>query len=225
MKKELSFFGCILLLVFHITGCKKHSSGPPPVPSIYMADDAATGIFNYVGIVYDTAWAIDSTYPPLQVSPEYPSGFHTILKPTTHQVSGQIRIKKLVSDSTVIHLTRPLNDPYDSVSIFSGLTFQSDKGYFENIQNYNLFNEIDTILKGTYLNHNLSIPNYKSEFINVYTGFIELTNGDGKFVNSHWEINYQTKGIYNYYLYANPMPSRYFLYGYHTYHLTCYKLP
>lgn len=220
MNRKLLFFGVLILVLYHIAGCNKQSSGPSTVPSIYREDDSTTGIFNYTGIAYDSAWVIDSIYPPSILNPSYPSAFHTVLKKYTHQISGQFRIKKLLSDSTVIHFTRPVNDKSDTVNVYSGLLFQTDKSYFENIPFDSTINAADTIIHANILNNKLIMQNYVSTFRDYYNGFIGLENGVGKFVNGKWEISFQTNGSYTTRFYANPNLTRYFLVGYHKYYLT-----
>jgi hypothetical protein len=206
-------------VLYNIIGCTKNDtpSEPQPLPSIYKADDSTTGIFNFTGIVYDTIQAIDSIYPPNPISPTYPSGYLTKFNTYTHQVSGQIRIQKLISDSTIIYLSSPINDNYDTASRFSGMIFQIGAGYVFAPYGH------DTIIKANYLNNILRIPYSAYEHVDVRWNFMQLSSGNGRFVYGNWEINYQISGEYTERPWENPMPSFLRLYGYHTYHLTCVK--
>ncbi|MEI8075112.1 MAG: hypothetical protein WCH78_10215 [Bacteroidota bacterium] len=217
--KRIFFFAVLILLLYNIIGCTKQSNGPPPVPSIYRADDYTTGIFNYAGIAYDTVSVIDSIYPPLPAfSQDFPSGFHATTKTYAHQVSGQIRIRKLVSDSTIIHFTSPLRDNFDSITIGSGLIFQTCCSYWDpSISGY------DTIIKASYSNNKMTLTFAGAVFEDAYRGYFGFENWDGRFINGQWEINYQTHAKYRGITIANPIPGRYFVYGYHTYHLICVK--
>jgi hypothetical protein len=227
--KKLFFIGILILLIFNIIGCKKNGSSPDssqdsssvykPMPSIYRADDTTTGIFDYTGIAYDTVPFIDSTYPPS--TSNYPSGFHTSLKTYTHQVSGQIIIKKLISDSNVIHISRATPDNFDNISVVSGLIFYADNGAFINY--YGFGRGGDSVVRASIVNNVLSIRNSNSYLLDVIWNWIQISVGDGKFVNGKWEINYQTSGEYTERIYANPIPSHFLLYGYHTYHIICVK--
>jgi hypothetical protein len=227
VKRKLFFFGILVLLIYNITGCKKQSSGPPPVTSIYMSEDATTGIFNYRGIVNDSVQVIDSVSAPTASGYPY---YYTSYKISSHQVSGQIRIKRLTSDSTLFHLTRPSNDNFDTVSFskISGIIFQTDSSYFVNYDPGPNYGGVDTILRASYLNNVLNIPNYASGPVGIEWRFIKLFNGDGIFVNQKWEINYQTSGKYTERIASlpppnNPMPFHDLFLAYHTYHLICVK--
>jgi hypothetical protein len=217
MKKRF-FFAVLILVLYNFIGCTKNDipSEPQPLPSIYKADDSTTGVFNYTGISYDSIQVTDSVFP-LSVS-GYPSGYHTIFKTYSHQVSGQIRIKKLLSDSSYITLTRPIYDNYDTASIKSGMIFQTDPSYLKYI-----ISNSDTIIWAKYIDNSINIIHSGVEFPDVYRGFIVIPNGDGKFVNGHWEINYPSSGNYTSRPFGNPMPAMYLLSAYHTYHLTCVK--
>jgi hypothetical protein len=225
VKNKLFFFAVLILVLYNIIGCTKNdtASGPIPVPSIYKEDDATTGILNYTGIVNDSVQVIDSISPPTASGYPY---YYASYKVFSHQVSGQLRIKKLVSDSTVIHLTRPINDGFDSVSKYSGMIFQTDPSYFVNF--FSGPNPTDTIIRASYLNTILNISDYANSPVDINWNFIKLFNGNGRFVNGKWEINYQISGTYTERLASlpppnNPMPFHERFSGYHTYHLICTK--
>ena len=220
--KRIFFFVVLILVLHNIIGCTKNGSSSGPIidsitlkPSFYRVDDSTTGIFNYTGIAYDSVQVIDSIFPPIASS--YPSGFHSKFNNYSHQVSGQISIKKLTSDSTRIYLSGPYHDNFDKVSGFSGMIFN------EGIIFVNSFpgpRGGDTVIKANYLNNILSIQNSYTILLDVTWNNIQFSSGIGKFVNGNWEINYQTSGQYDDWIYST---GHYFLYGYHTYHLICVK--
>lgn len=222
--KKLFFFVVLVLLIYNITGCTKQSSEPTPVPSFYRADDATSGIFNYIGFVNDSVLVIDSVSPPTASGFPY---YYTSYKKYAHKVSGQIRIKRVASDTTIFHLTRPINDGFDTVSNYSGIIFQTDTSYFVNFFQSPYYDS-DTIIKASYLNNSMNIPAYAKSPLDINWNFIELTSGDGKFVNGKWEINYQTKGVFTERIASlpppsNPMPFHFRFNGFHSYHLTLVK--
>jgi hypothetical protein len=219
--KKLFFFGVLVVMIYNIIGCTRQSSGPPPVPSIYLEDDSLTGIFNYTGIVSDSVQIIDSSLPPSLSGYQYPSGYIITVKKSVHQVSGQIRIKRQKTDTYIFDLTCPINDGYDSVSLVSGIKFQTDTTNYVNFIPGTVIS--DTIVRGYYLNNVLNISNFNHGPMDKLGGYIKLFKGYGSFENEKWEIDYQTSGVYTERIYANPYPSFQFLYGYHTYHLTCVK--
>jgi hypothetical protein len=240
VKRKLFFFGVLVLLIYNFIGCTKKSSDSPtdttpvvkadtipvPKPSIYKDDDSTTGIFNYTGIVYDTLEVYDST---IKVSAGHPQ---IRLQTGMHNISGQINIKKLKSSSTQVYLNRPSIDNYDKPSKYSGLLFQTDPNKMIDY-GFPLIPEYDTIIKASTLNNVLNIPNTAHELFDFVYGFhggaaasfIKFKNGIGVFDNGHWEINYETNGIYG----TCPnnetvgITTYYFISGIHSYHLTCIK--
>lgn len=230
----------MVLVIYNIIGCtKKYSDSPTdttpvintdtilvPKPSIYKDDDSSSGIFNYTGIVYDTLEVYDSTIKVFTGHPQIR------LQTGTHNISGQIRIKKLKSSSTVVYLSRPTIDYFDIPTKYSGILFQTDPG-ITNVYSFPLNFDYDTIIKSNYLNNVLNIPNTAHElfdYVPIFHGgafisYIKFRNGDGIFENGQWKIKYQTNGIYG------TCPNKdvgavtlyYFISGSHSYHLTCLK--
>ena len=220
--KKLFFFGIMVLVLYNIIGCTKNgpasgSSTDTPIlaPSFYKADDSTTGLFNYTGIAYDSIQVVDSIYPP--VASSFPSGYHSKFIKSTHPISGQISIKKLTSDSTIIYLSGPIHDSFDKESSFSGLIFDGGLSF---VNSFPGPRGGDTVLKAKYLNNILSIQNSYSILLDVTWNNIQLFNGFGKFVNGNWEINYQTSGQYDDWLYST---GHYLIFGYHTYSIKCVK--
>ena len=222
------------MLQYNFIGCKKDGApidSPPSdsliiIPSIYSAADSITGLFNYTGIAYDSVPIIDSVLP--LTASGYPSGYHTYVKMYEHQVAGQIRINRLISDPSILHLSRPINDGYDSVTRNSGIIFQTDPNVFVNFFSGINPGYTDTTIKANLLGNVLTIPSFANGPVDIRWYFIKLFNGDGKFVNGKWEINFQTSGYYTERIAslpapANPMPFHQNFSGYHTYRLTCVK--
>lgn len=222
------------MVLYNFIGCTKDgapSDSPPSdsliiKPSIYSADDSITGLFIYSGIAYDSVPVIDSVLPV--TASGYPSGYHTSVKIYEHQVAGQIRINRLISDPSILHLSRPINDGFDSVTRNSGIIFQTDANSFVNFFSGTNPGLTDTIIKANLLGNVLTIPSFANGPVDIRWYFIKLLNGDGKFVNGKWEINFQTSGNYTERIAslpapANPMPFHQYFLGYHNYRLTCVK--
>jgi hypothetical protein len=110
-------------------------------------------------------------------------------------------------------------DRYDNASVKSGIIFETDSIGLSNSLSINA----DTIIWAKYFDKSISMIHSGVEFPDVYKGFITIPNGDGKFVDGKWEINYQAYGNYFLTYTANPMPVERVIPAYHTYHLTCIK--
>jgi hypothetical protein len=142
---------------------------------------------------------------------------------SSHQVSGQMSIKKLTSYSTQIHLSGPSIDNYNDVTISSGMVLQANLNF---VNSYPGPRGGDTIMRATYLNNILSIQNSGLILLDIDWNNINLSGGSGKFVNGKWEVIYQTSGVYTEIIASLPnnfLPFHELFFAYHTYHLTCVK--